>query len=218
MRVLRIEWNTIWDMAALRNHPVDVLKAVGRRERSKADKRARILAAARELLARKGYDGMTMADVARHADVAAGTVFQYAATKPELLMMATAERCRAIIPGLLADVAQEPEAGAAILKLLRPFAEASLGDETTALAVARELIFGAQGEQRAAVLELVGDVEAAIADRIPGDRPRAEAAARLIVSGSLVELNRARATGEGAAGVEARLVKLVALVLAGAGR
>lgn len=203
-------------MPTPRIHSVDVLKAMGRRERSKADKRARILAAARELLASKGYDGMTMADVARHADVAAGTVFQYAATKPELLMMATAERWRDVIPALVESTAGERDAAKAIRSLLEPLAEASLGDEATAVAVARELIFGAPGVHRQEVLDLVGQVEAAIAGRIDGPPARAAGAARLVVSGALVELKRARGTGESPKAVTSRIEELIDLVVAGA--
>ena len=61
--------------------------APGRRERAKADKRARILAAARALFEERGFERTSMSEVARAADVAQGTVFQYAATKAELLMM-----------------------------------------------------------------------------------------------------------------------------------
>ena len=59
----------------------------GRRERAKAEKRARILAAARALFEERGFERTSMSEVARAADVAEGTVFQYAATKVELLMM-----------------------------------------------------------------------------------------------------------------------------------
>lgn len=57
----------------------------GRREANKADKRARILTAARQLFSERGFDQTTTRAVAERADVAAGTVFLYAATKEELL-------------------------------------------------------------------------------------------------------------------------------------
>ena len=75
-------------------HKQDPLPTVpmGRREAGKAAKRARILDAAERRLRTQGYDQMTMAEVANDADVAIGTVFSYAATKAELLMMVTAQR------------------------------------------------------------------------------------------------------------------------------
>ncbi|MBX7555904.1 TetR/AcrR family transcriptional regulator, partial [Streptomyces sp. tea 10] len=51
----------------------------GRRAIAKAEKRARILTAARTVMGEKGYAQMSMSEVASLADVAAGTVFQYAA-------------------------------------------------------------------------------------------------------------------------------------------
>ena len=50
--------------------------ALGRRERAKAEKRARILAAARALFEERGFERTSMSEVARAADVAEGTVFQ----------------------------------------------------------------------------------------------------------------------------------------------
>ncbi|MFM7030676.1 MAG: TetR/AcrR family transcriptional regulator [Micrococcales bacterium] len=60
----------------------------GRRARNKTAKLERIKAAARELLAASGASGLTTAAVAKRADVAAGTLFLYAKTKGELLLLA----------------------------------------------------------------------------------------------------------------------------------
>jgi AcrR family transcriptional regulator len=61
--------------------------ALGRRERNKLEKRSRIVAAARALFKHKGFDATTSAEIAIAARVAAGTVFTYARTKDELLIM-----------------------------------------------------------------------------------------------------------------------------------
>lgn len=55
-----------------------------RRARKKARTRAEILGAAQELFAERGFDGVTIADVAGTADVAVQTVFNHFATKEEL--------------------------------------------------------------------------------------------------------------------------------------
>ncbi len=55
-----------------------------RRERQKLARREAILAAARKVFARKGFEGTTIADVAREAGVAAGTVYLYYASKLDL--------------------------------------------------------------------------------------------------------------------------------------
>lgn len=60
-------------------------RAPGRREQNKADKLGRIRRAASRLFSEQGFDDTTIADVAREAGVAKGTVFLYAPTKKDLL-------------------------------------------------------------------------------------------------------------------------------------
>jgi AcrR family transcriptional regulator len=57
-----------------------------RRERSKADKMRRILAAGERLFSKQGFDGTTVQQIADEADVAVGTLFLYIANKSELLL------------------------------------------------------------------------------------------------------------------------------------
>jgi AcrR family transcriptional regulator len=59
----------------------------GRRERSKQDKRLRIMAAARDVFSEKGYDNATTREIAERADVAIATLFVYAQDKRDLLFM-----------------------------------------------------------------------------------------------------------------------------------
>ncbi|MGY1828523.1 MULTISPECIES: TetR/AcrR family transcriptional regulator [unclassified Blastococcus] len=55
-----------------------------RRARKKAQTRAHVRAVAHELFAERGFDAVTIADVARRADVAVQTVFNHFSTKEEL--------------------------------------------------------------------------------------------------------------------------------------
>jgi AcrR family transcriptional regulator len=55
-----------------------------RRARKKARTRSEILGAAQQLFAERGFDAVTIADVAKAADVAVQTVFNHFATKEEL--------------------------------------------------------------------------------------------------------------------------------------
>ena len=55
-----------------------------KRERQKNVRRDAILASARKVFARKGYDGATIADIAKEAGVASGTVYLYYASKTDL--------------------------------------------------------------------------------------------------------------------------------------
>ena len=60
---------------------------IGRRERPKQDKQERIMTAARELFAERGVSGVTTQRIADRADVAIGSLYRYASTKAELLIM-----------------------------------------------------------------------------------------------------------------------------------
>ncbi|MBT4941244.1 MAG: TetR/AcrR family transcriptional regulator [Rhodospirillaceae bacterium] len=59
----------------------------GLRERKKQDRLQRIKSAARTLFIERGYDGTTIREIARVADLSAGTIFRYAEDKRDLLFL-----------------------------------------------------------------------------------------------------------------------------------
>ena len=159
---------------------------LGRRERAKAEKRARILAAARALFEERGFERTSMSEVARAADVAEGTVFQYAATKVELLMMVVdalwgAHERATTTPSLSAFVA--PGAATAggetadrIAELISPLVTAMRRWSELATWVAREILFGADMPHRRRVLDHVDRLEEQIAARLQDGRADASGA------------------------------------------
>jgi len=94
----------------------------GRRERAKHDKQARILAAARGLFAQYGVGAVTTQQVADRADVAIGTLYLYASTKAELLIMLQNEKfATAIDDGIAAaEALTDPAAFERVCALLQP--------------------------------------------------------------------------------------------------
>jgi AcrR family transcriptional regulator len=74
----------------------EAAEAPGLRERNKQEKLERIREAARELFTKKGFAETTTREIAERAGVAAGTLFLYARTKEELLLLVLAERVRAV--------------------------------------------------------------------------------------------------------------------------
>lgn len=189
---------------------------LSRRERNKADKRARIIAAASKGLALHGYDAMTMAWVAEEADVAVGTLFIYAHTKAELLMMVAAEQWRPQIEAWQATGTDDPRAD--IAHLLTPLVQAAVDDPQTTKAIARELLFGVPGEHRYELLRLVGGLEDALTERLGRTcAPRAaRTGARLVISGCLVELNRARRQRDDEDSIMGQLREVITVAVLGA--
>ena len=72
----------------------------GLRERKKRQTRAAIAEAALTLFQAHGFDAVTVADVARAADVSEKTVFNYFPTKEDLILGRGAERTAALIEAL----------------------------------------------------------------------------------------------------------------------
>lgn len=64
--------------------PSTASPAAAKREQQRNARRDAILAAARSVFARKGYDGATIADIAGEAGVASGTVYLYYSSKVDL--------------------------------------------------------------------------------------------------------------------------------------
>ena len=62
------------------------MPTAGLRERSKLDKRRRIMEAARAVFIEHGYEAATTREIAQRAEVSTGTVFVYARDKRDLLL------------------------------------------------------------------------------------------------------------------------------------
>jgi AcrR family transcriptional regulator len=93
------------------------VETVGRRERKKAQTRQALAQAAMTLFLERGYDNVTVAEIAAAADTALGTVFSHFPDgKESLIFDDGAERAAALV----AAVRDRP-AGQAILGALRQF-------------------------------------------------------------------------------------------------
>jgi AcrR family transcriptional regulator len=121
---------------------------IGRRERAKQDKRERILAAARELFAEDGVGGVTTQQVADRADVAIGTLYLYAATKAELLIMVQNQKFAAAIDTGLAAAAVAGRRGSleGVIALIRPVVACVREQVENGRTYLHELVFGDPSE------------------------------------------------------------------------
>jgi AcrR family transcriptional regulator len=80
----------------------------GRRERKKRATRDAIFVAARALFVAKGFDAVTVAEIARAADVSEKTVFNHFPTKEDLALAGGEERLASLIDALAARPAGTP--------------------------------------------------------------------------------------------------------------
>ncbi|KZX20807.1 TetR/AcrR family transcriptional regulator [Rathayibacter tanaceti] len=118
----------------------------GRRERAKEDKRRRIADAARELFAERGVGGVTTQQIADRADVAIGTLYLYAATKAELLIMVQNRTFAAAIDDGLAASGLSAGALDQVLALVTPVVSCLREQPENGRTYLHELVFGDPAE------------------------------------------------------------------------
>ena len=156
---------------------------IGRRERAKEDKRERITSAARELFGEHGVSGVTTQQIADRADVAIGTLYRYASTKAELLIMAQNNKFAAAIDDGLAaaDTAAGQGALEEIIALIRPVA-ACIGEQAeNGRTYLHELVFGDPAEPyRHAGLALAARLEGGVTAVLTRDEDTAAADAETL--------------------------------------
>src|SRR6478735_5611357 len=114
----------------------------GRRERNKKDKLERITAAARELFTEFGVDDVTTQQIADKADIGTGTLFLYARTKGELLLLVqNSAYADALVQGTAAadDTADMLDA---VIAIVRPVVECNRTQIDNGRTYLRELVFG----------------------------------------------------------------------------
>lgn len=140
--------------------------APGRRERNARATQSRIFTAAAALFSEHGFDGATTQEIAERADVGAGTLFRYAATKGELFLMVYNEQLRAAIDEGTRKAQAEPDVTAAVNALIGTVLTGA-HDVHNAAVYQRELLFGPPAEKyRSEGLALVARLEDLVATRL----------------------------------------------------
>jgi TetR/AcrR family transcriptional regulator len=140
------------------------IRTTGRRERNKQQKLERITAAARELFGEHGVDLVTTQQIADRADVGAGTVFLYAKTKAELLLLVHNVKLAGEIETGLAAADETTDALDAIMEIIGPIVVCNREQIENGRTYLRELVFGDPAEpHHAKGLELTRRVDRAMA-------------------------------------------------------
>lgn len=137
---------------------------VGRRERNKQAKLERITSAASQLFAEHGIDEVTTQQIADKADIGTGTLFLYAKTKGELLLLVQNTKYAAALERGQAAAETIPGVLDAVLAIVQPIVECNRTQIENGRTYLREMVFGDPEEPRhAEALAIVAQTEEAVA-------------------------------------------------------
>lgn len=145
-------------------------QTVGRRERNKQDKLNRITAAASELFAERGVDEVTTQEIADKADIGAGTLFLYAKSKGELLLLVQNSAYADALAEGRSAAETVPDLLDAVMAIVRPVVECNRKQVDNGRTYLREIVFGDPEEpHHRDALNLTVQTEKAIADVLRRD-------------------------------------------------
>jgi AcrR family transcriptional regulator len=145
----------------------------GLRQRNRADKLARILAAGRELFSRDGFDTTTTRDIARQAGIGTGTLFLYFAEKRDLLLRLFKEDIEPVHRAAVAGLDPELPLLDALLRVFRSLYDYYARDPRLSRVFLSELAF-LDPERRADLALFTLEFVQVIADLVAAARERGE--------------------------------------------
>ena len=154
-------------------------QTAGRRERNKQEKLDRIMAAAGELFAERGVDEVTTQQIADRADIGTGTLFLYAKSKGELLLLVQNAHYAAALERGRAGADAAPDELDAVMAIVGEIVACNRVQVDNGRSYLREMAFGDAAEPRhaeaLAIAEQTGEAIAAVLAR-DGRRKSADAA------------------------------------------
>jgi len=153
----------------------------GRRERNKQAKLERITNAATELFAAHGVDEVTTQQIAEKADIGAGTLFLYAKTKGELLLLVQNTQYAAALERGQADAETIPDVLDAILSIVEPIVHCNRTQIDNGRTYLREMVFGDPEEpHHAEALTIAGRTQEAFTAVLRRDERMKESDAAIL--------------------------------------
>jgi len=153
---------------------------MGRRERNKRQKLERIIAAASELFAEHGVEEVTTQQIADKADIGTGTLFLYAKTKGELLLLVQNAHYADALERGRTDAETVADVLDAVMAIVQPIVACNRTQIDNGRTYLREMAFGDPAEPRhAEALAIAAQTEKAIADILQRDESIGEDAATL---------------------------------------
>lgn len=141
-----------------------VSPAPGRRERNKEQKQQRIFDTAAELFAAHGYAAVTTQQIAERADVGTGTLFRYATSKAELLLMVHNEYYRRALDAAERALPRSAAVADCVAALLTPIVESGRQSDENTAAYQQAVMFGGPSDRyRGEALELIAQLQRRLA-------------------------------------------------------
>lgn len=161
----------------------------GRRERNKQEKLERIVAAASTLFTEHGVDEVTTQQIAEAADIGTGTLFLYAKTKGELLLLVQNSHYESALAQGIEAADTADNAVDALLALLTPVVECNRVHVGNGRVYLREMLFGdpeVPGHAAAlAIIEQTEQAMTALIARHTGAAPEQTAAQARVSSAAM---------------------------------
>ncbi len=129
--------------------------APGRRERNKLQKRARIAAAARALFGRQGFAETTTQQIAAAADIGTGTLFLYAKSKEDLLVMVFKDEMLETARAIYADLPAGKSAPDQMMTVFNRMADYHARDADLSRLLLKELVIPDSSDRISDIAELM---------------------------------------------------------------
>lgn len=145
--------------------PATTPQPEGLRERNKREKRARILAAARQLFEQKGFEATTAREICRRARIGTGTLFLYVRDKRELLFLLFRDEARGCYRSGMARAEAESSLPDALMCLFGEFIDFYARNPSLSKLIVEELFQRPQEPESMGALtaEFLGCIEALLA-------------------------------------------------------
>jgi AcrR family transcriptional regulator len=119
----------------------------GLRERGKLEKRERIRAAARELFSSQGFEAATLRQIAERAEVALGTLFNYARDKRDLTFLLFNDDLSRLVDEAIAASARERHVFEQVLAIWRPHYRFYARSPALCRILLRDMYFYSEGHE-----------------------------------------------------------------------
>jgi AcrR family transcriptional regulator len=141
--------------AAVRDTVVATGATPGRRERNKLEKQARIVGAARDLFHRQGFAETTTLQIAEAADIGTGTLFLYAKSKEDLLVLVFKDEMLETVRTIYANLPSTISVTARLMFVFNQMADYHARDADLSRVLLRELVIPSSPERISDIAELM---------------------------------------------------------------